>query len=85
MVYRKHFIDDSQQSIERRLNRIRPADRHIAVKYFLQYFCIGHQPLSAADQFLQPTPGIGFMRMGSAHQIHGNVGVDKDHGCTPDP
>jgi hypothetical protein len=25
------------------------------------------------------------MRMGGAHQIHGNVGVDKDHGCTPDP
>jgi hypothetical protein len=25
------------------------------------------------------------MRMGSAHKIHGNVGVDKDHGCIPDP
>jgi hypothetical protein len=22
--------------------------------------------------------------MGGAHQIHGNVGVDKDHGSTPD-
>jgi hypothetical protein len=25
------------------------------------------------------------MRMRSADQVHGNVGVDKDHGCTPDP
>jgi len=40
---------------------------------------------STVYQFFQPTPGIGFMRMGGAHQIHGNVGVDKDHGCTPDP
>ena len=84
-IYRKYFIDDSQQSIERRLNRIRPLKRHIAVKYFPQHFRIGHQPLSTVYQFLQPTPGIGFMRMGGAHQIHGNVGVDKDHGCTPDP
>ncbi len=85
LIDRKYFIDDSQQSIERRLNRIRALNRHIAVKYLLQHFRIGHQPLSTVYQFLQPTPGIGFMRMGSAYQIHGNVGVDKDHGCTPEP
>jgi len=85
LIDRKYFIDDSQQSVERRLNRIRPLNRHIAVKYFLQHFRVGHQPFSTVYQFFQPTPGIGFMRMGGAHQIHGNVGVDKDHGCTPDP
>ena len=84
MVHRKYFINDSQQSIERRLNRIRPLNRHIAMEYFLQRFSVGHQPLSIIYQFLQPTPGIGFVWMGGAHQIHGNVGVDKDLGSTPD-
>jgi hypothetical protein len=25
------------------------------------------------------------MRMVGSHQIHGDVRVDEDHGCTPDP
>jgi len=73
LVHRKHFIDDSQQGIERRLNSIRPIDRNITVKYFLQHFRVCHQPLSAAYQFVQPTLGIGLMRMLGSHQIHGDV------------
>ncbi len=73
LIHRKHFIDDSQQGIERRLNSIRPRDRNITVKYLLQHLRVGHQPLSAAYQFIQPTHGIGFMRMLGSHQIHGNV------------
>ena len=84
LIHRKYFIYDSQQSIERGLNRIGPLNRHIAVKYFLQHFRVGHQPLSRVYQFLQPTLGIGFMRMGSADKVHGNVGVDKDHDGMPD-
>ncbi len=84
LIHRKYLVDDPQQSIECRQNRIRPLNRHIAVKYFLQYFRVRHQPLSTVYQFLQPTLGIGFMRMRRTYQIHGNVGVDKDHGCTPE-
>ncbi len=85
LIHRKYFIDDSQQGIECRLNRIRALNRHIAVKDFLQHFRVGHQPLSTVYQILQPTLGSGFIGMGGAYQIHGNIRVDKDHGCMPDP
>ncbi len=73
LIHCKYFIDNSQQSIKRRLNSIRPLDRSITVKNFLQHFRVGRQPLLAAHQFLQPTLGIGFMRMGATHQVHGDV------------
>jgi hypothetical protein len=84
-VHWEDFIDDSKQSIERWLNRIRPRDGDITVKDLLQYFGISRQPLSSGHQLFQPSPGIGFMRVSSAHEIHGDVRVDKNHGFTPDP
>jgi len=84
LIHREYFIDDSQQCIERRLDRIRTMNGRIAVEYFLEHFGVGHQSLSSVHQFLEPAPGIGFVRMGGAHQIHGNVGINKGHGCTPD-
>jgi hypothetical protein len=69
----KYFIDNSQQGIKCRLNCIRTLDRNITVKDFLQHFRVGHQALVVAHQFLQPTTGIGLMRMGGTDQVHGNV------------
>ncbi len=67
LVHRKYFIDDSQQGMKRRLNSIRPPNRNITVKYLLQHFRVGRQPLSAAHQFIQPTLRIGLVRMGGSH------------------
>ncbi len=84
-VHGKNLIDHAQQCVKRRLNRIRPRDRNVAMQDFLQHFRISYQPLSATHQFLQPAPGIAFVRMSSANQIHWDVGINKDHEGIPNP
>ncbi len=77
----QYFIDYAQQRIKRWLNGVAAIDSNISVKYFLEYFCIGDQTLAVAQQLLHPPLRVDLMRMGSAYQVHRNVGVDKNHHC----
>jgi hypothetical protein len=69
----KDFIDDAKQSVKGRLDCIGAVDGNVTVKDLLQDFGIGDEALAIADQILQTSPGIGFVRMGSADQIHRDV------------
>jgi len=77
----QYFIDHAKQRIKRWLNGVAAVDGNIAMQYFLEHFCVGDQALAVAQQLLHPSLRVDLMRMGSAYQVHRNVGIDQDHEC----
>jgi len=77
----QYFIDHAKQRVECWLNGVAAIDGNIAMKYFLEHFRIGDQPLAVAQQLLHPSLCVDLMRMRSAYQVHRNIGIDKDHEC----
>jgi hypothetical protein len=69
-VHTQHFIDDSKQGIESRLDCVAAIYRHIAVQDLLQRFGIGHESLSAGNQLFKQPLCVGFMRVRRANKIH---------------
>jgi Na+/serine symporter len=55
------------------------------VKDLLQYFSIRNQPLPLAHQPFQQLLSIAFVTMRGSNEIHWNVRINQDHGCTPLP
>ena len=82
-VHTQHFIDDSKQGIESRLDCVAAIYRHIAVQDLLQRFGIGHESLSAGNQLFKQPLCVGFMRVRRANKIHRNVGINQNHGRGP--
>jgi len=80
----KYLINDAKQGVKRRLNCIATVDGNVPMENFLQNFGVGDQSLSLADQSLDQSLCVNFVRMSCAHQIHWNVGVDQNHdSCLP--
>jgi len=73
LTNRYHLIDNAEQGVERRLDRIATIDGHVAVQNLLKYFCVRNQAVAIADQFFEEPLGVTFMRMRCSHKIHGNI------------
>ena len=54
-IYRQHVIDNTEQSVERRLDCASAIDRDISVQDLLQDLGISNQTLTVADQLLEQT------------------------------
>ena len=78
-----HRIDDSEQSVERRLNSVLTFDCRVAVQNLLQYLGIGNEAPALSNAAFEQPLGIDLVRMGRAHQVHRDVGVDQDQGPEP--
>lgn len=85
LIDRQHQIDNAEQSIERGLNGIRSVDSNVTVQDLLQHLGIGDQALPLANQFLEQPLRIALVGVRRTNQIHGNIGVDQNHGCGPLP
>ena len=79
-VNRQHFIHSPEQRIKGKLDVLMAIDRRVAVQNFLQDFGIGNQALALAQAPFQQPLRIGLVEMGPANQIHGDVGIDENHG-----
>ena len=76
-------FNDFENGVERGLDRLPPADRHVAVQDFLEDFDVRDQPVARGDGRLQQALGIRLVGMGRSHEIHGSVRVDEGHGSLP--
>jgi hypothetical protein len=50
------------------------------MKDLLQHLGIGHQPSALGNETLQEALRVGLVRVGGSHEIHRDIGIDKDHG-----
>ncbi len=82
-VNRQDLIDDAKQSVERWLNGVAPLDRYVAVQDLLQDFRIGDEALPLANELFKQSLRVGLVNMRSAHQVHGDIRVDQNHGFVP--
>ena len=55
------------------------ADGHIAVEHLLVNLHVGHEAFVLADELCEKPGYPNLVRVFSAHQIHGDIGVDEDH------
>jgi hypothetical protein len=58
-VHGEDFVDDSQQSVEGRLNRIRSTDGHVTVEDLLQHLGIGDKPLPLGQAPFEESLRVG--------------------------
>jgi len=79
-IDRQNLIDGPEQGIECGLNAAASFDRRVAVKDFDEYFGVRDEPHPLRDERLESTLGVDLVGVGSADQIHGDVGVDENHG-----
>jgi len=49
----KHLIDNAEQRVERRLDRVAPLDRDVPMEDLLQNLGVGHEPSSVEHAALQ--------------------------------
>jgi hypothetical protein len=81
----KHLIHNPEQSIECRLDGVPAVDGGGPVQDLLQDLGVGDEPLAVIDQLFEPSLCVALVRVGRAHEVHGNVRIDKNHGCAPAP
>ena len=81
----KHLIDDSQQGVERWLDGVPAVDGGVAMQDLVQHLCIRDQALTVADKLLKQSLCVAFVGVGRAHEIHGDVRIDQNHRCAPEP
>ena len=78
-VHRQHVIDDLEQHIKARLDRIAAINRYVTVKDFLQNLGIGDEPAFFGDRSFEETTSIDLVRVLGAYQVHRDVGVNENH------
>ena len=81
----QYLIDDAQQSIERTLDSVAPLNRDVAVQDLLQDLCIRDKTLLLAYEFFEQSLRVCLVSMRSAHQVHGYIRVDQNHGFVSTP
>jgi hypothetical protein len=84
-VNSQHLIHHAEQSVERGLDCVAAVDNDLAVQDFLENLGVRKQAVALVNHFLQRSSREALVRMRSAHQIHGNIRVDQNHGCAPVP
>ena len=81
----KNLIDDAEQSVERRLDGVPAVDGDIPMQDLLQDLGVGDEALAVIDQLFEQSLGVALVRVRRAHEIHGDVRIDQNHSCAPDP
>ena len=46
---------------------------------------VGDEALAVIDQLFEQALRVALVGVRRAHEIHGNVGIDENHGWAPDP
>jgi hypothetical protein len=82
-IYWKNLIHERQKSIESGLDYLATVDGGVTVEDLLKDLRIGYQPLPAHDRFFEQPLSLDLVRVRGAHNIHGHIGVDKNHGLWP--
>jgi hypothetical protein len=57
-------------------------DEH-AVQNLLQNLCMCYEPLPLADEPFKQSLRVSTVNVRGAHQIHGDIRVDQNHGFVP--
>jgi hypothetical protein len=78
-IHSEDLVDDLEQHLETRLDRIASIDGDIAVKNLLQDLGIGDEPSFFGDGTFEKTTSVDLVRMLPAYQVHRDVGVHQDH------
>src|SRR5687767_12544811 len=74
---RKDLVDETEQRIERRLDRVEAPDCGIPMQDLLEYLRIADQLLLASDQRGQRLLRDDLVGMRRSHEIHGHIRVDE--------
>lgn len=81
LINGKHLICNTEQGIERRLDRISAVNRHIAMQDFLKNLGVCHKTLPFTGQLLKQSPRVCLMRVRRANEVHRNIRIHKNHDC----
>ena len=81
----EYLINDAEQSVERRLDGVPAVDGDIPMQNLLQDLGVGDQALAVIDQLFEQSLCVALVGVRRAHEIHGDVRIDQNHGCAPDP
>jgi hypothetical protein len=84
-IHGEHLIDNSKQSVKCGLDGGATINRDIAVQDFLEHLCVRNEAFAIAYEFFEQSLRVGFMWMGGAYQVHGDVRVNENHECVPVP
>jgi hypothetical protein len=76
----KHFIHNIQKGIKSKLKVMMPIDGRIPMQNLLQDLGVRNQALTLAHELFQQPLGISLVGTGCTDQIHGDVGINQDHG-----
>jgi hypothetical protein len=76
---REDLIDDSQECIEGRLDRVAAVDGDVPVKDLLERFDVRNETLSFGKAPFQDLLSITLVRVRRPHEVHRNVRIDEDH------
>jgi len=79
LLNRKNLVDHVQHRRNSRSDSFTPPDRCIPAQDFLQYLRIGYQSAVVRNRAIQQHLRQHLIRMRSAHQIHRDIRIDKDH------
>ena len=81
----KHLIDDAEQSVERRLDGVPAVEGDVPMQDLLQDLGVSDQALAVIDQLFERSLCVALVGVRRAHEIHGDVRINQNHGCAPDP
>jgi len=83
-IHGKDFIHNAVQCVESLLNETVPPDGRKSVQDLLQNFGIANQPLLLNEEFCNQSLRVKFVNMIHADQVHGDIGINENHGCGPE-
>jgi hypothetical protein len=72
-INRKDLIDDTEQGVERRLDRVTAVDGDVAMQNLLEDLRVRHETLASRDRLFQESLCVGLVGVRRPHEIHRNV------------
>ena len=76
---RENLVDDAEESVERRLNRVAPVNRDVPMQDLLQHFHVDDQPSIVDREAFEEPLRVGLVRMRGADEVHRDVRIDQNH------
>jgi hypothetical protein len=78
-IDRQHLVDDRQEHVESRLNRVGSVDCSVPMQDLLEYLGVGDQLIPIGDKALHRPLRIDLVGVSRADEVHRNIRVDKNH------
>ena len=78
-IDREDLVHDAKKRLERWMYRLATFNRRVPMKDLLHNLRIRYELLSLVDQPFQEPSCVLFVRVGRAHQVHRDIGVDENH------